>query len=211
MSLMGEKRHMEVTNLVASIGGLIGWGAVLVFASFLSLAFKKTDINLIGVTISAESAHLILGPLLVIVNTAVFMMTAILSRLTISPDDLKQLQSKHILEYLGPILNPFFVSDNQIINSLGYMFLIVLWWIGQYTFLYSVELNLDSPFLYAWKLLISALYLAIGLISMLMIQQCWINFGMAAYKTKYYVGFLGIIIGAGLPPVLTGRGFPKLL
>jgi hypothetical protein len=117
------------------------------------------------------------------------------------------IQSHQVYRFFGPVFNPFFVSDQPIINAFGYMFLIVLWWVGQYTFWYSIGMNQYSPFLYAWTILISTIYLVVGLISMLAIPSCWRKFGMSAYTLKWYSGFVGI--GAGLPPLLTGRGMPK--
>jgi hypothetical protein len=77
-----------------------------------------------------------------------------------------------------------------------------------YSFLYSIGLNkpADTPFLFGWQTLITVLYLALGLGSMIAIQACWNKFGFASYQLKHWLAFLGIAIGAFVPPILLRHG-----
>jgi hypothetical protein len=90
-------------------------------------------------------------------------------------------------------------------------FLIVLWWIGMHSFIYSITLNPDSPLLFAWQVVVSLIYLVLGLASMLVIQLCWSKWGFDPYRTKQLVGFVGIAVGAFGLPVLLHLGAPGLL
>jgi hypothetical protein len=43
---------------------------------------------------------------------------------------------------------------------------------------------------------------------MIAIQACWSKIGFDPYRIKYFIGFLGIAIGAFVPPVLLKHGLP---
>jgi hypothetical protein len=88
----------------------------------------------------------------------------------------------------------------------------VLWWLGFHSFLYSIEFGGEqpAPFLFGWQILISVVYLALGLASMIVIQLCWQKFGMGSYTWKWLIGFVGIPIGAFLPPIAIRLGLPDL-
>jgi hypothetical protein len=120
------------------------------------------------------------------------------------------LQGLQKYKIFGAILNPFYASGGVLANAVGYAFLIILWWFGMYSFIYSIDLNkaAGSAFLFGWQTLISILYLALGLSSMIAIQACWRKFGFASYELKLWVSFLGIAVGAIMPPILLRHGLP---
>jgi hypothetical protein len=62
---------------------------------------------------------------------------------------------------------------------------------------------------FGWQTLISVVYLALGPASMVVIQLRWQKFGMS-YTWKWLIGFVGIPIGAFLPPLILRLGLPDL-
>lgn len=197
----------SITSLVSSATITI----VLVFGNFL-LRSKSKYATVEGITLSARNIHFILGPVLVLLNAALFVYLCALYKSNASHDQIDTLQHLPGHWILNPIFNPFYVSHNRIVNAIGYAFLIVLWWLGMYSFYYSIQLNpsVDGPWLFGWQTLISVLYLALGLGSMLAIQACWSKFGFAPYTTKLYASFLGIAVGCSVPPLLLHHGLPFL-
>jgi hypothetical protein len=201
---------VQYADIISSISGLIFTGMLLVFGLFVNLVFGKSSGSVLGTSIPFEYVRIALGPVIVITNAALFLFLGALSRLHLTAAEISYAQSYQVWWILGPLFNPFYVSNYPVINAVGYAFLIILWWIGVYTFLYSVDINADSPFYDSWKLMVSAIYLCLGLMSMVAIQRCWMRFGFGAYTLKWKFALVGIVAGMTLPPLLSGRGIPRI-
>jgi len=76
-------------------------------------------------------------------------------------------------------------------------------------FWFSAQVENQTRFTKAWSYLVGALYLVIGLMSMLAIQGCWTKLGIEQYRLKQIGGFVGIPVGAFLPPLLFRLDFPQ--
>ena len=113
---------------------------------------------------------------------------------------LAQVQTLQVKWVFGPLCNPFYVGSNSLLTGCGYAFLIVLWWDRDAHIPLFHWPELGSRWLFGWQTLISVMYFALGLASMLAIQACWNKLGMEAYRAKWISGFIGIPIGAFLPP-----------
>jgi hypothetical protein len=124
--------------------------------------------------------------------------------------EVAQLQRLQKYKIFGSIFNPFYTAGNPVANAIGYAFLIILWWLGMWSFVYSIGLNqkADGPWFFGWQTLISILFLVLGLASMIAIQACWSKIGFDPYRIKYIIAFPGIAIGAFLPPLLLRHGLP---
>ena len=201
---------MDAVDIDRAIMGALFSAACTIVAVFVNLASGKAETSVLGVGLPARQVHFVLGSFLVLLNAYVFVCLCALYRVHVGSNQLAHLQDLSQYKILGPLFNPFYTSDKifaKAVAALGYAFLIILWWLGFYSFSYSVGPNesADSPFLFGWRMLISILYLVLGLLSMLAIQQCWRKFDFASYQLKWLVGFLGILIGASVPPLILGH------
>lgn len=202
---------MTATVIGKGINNIVAFAMVMIIAIFTNFLLRRTDASIIGVTLPSGLIHLVLGPALVFLNSTLLVYLCALYRTTASINEVAGLQRSQKYLYFGFLINPFYISKSTIATAVGYAFLIVLWRLGMHSFLYSLGLNAaDSPLLFGWQVLISVLYLAVGLASMFAIQTCWQKFGMEPYQLKMWAAFIGIIVGAFLPPFLLWLGVPHL-
>lgn len=201
---------MTTDSIGKAISALVTSSTILVVVLFGNFMLRRTDGTVWGVSLPSRSVHFILGPVLVTLNSVLLVYLCALYKMESTPKEITDLRSMQKYHFFGFLANPFYVSKNQAITAVGYAFLIVLWWLGMYTFLYSLGLNVDSPWLFGWQVLISVIYLALGLASMLAIQACWSKFDITVYRWKMWAAFVGIPIGAFLPPLLLRLGIPKI-
>jgi hypothetical protein len=184
---------------------------ILIVAIFINFLVRRSDASVIGITLPSRLVHLALGPTLVLLNGVLLVYLCALYQTAASMNEVGSLQRSQKYLHLGFLVNPFYISKNSVITAVGYAFLIFLWWLGMHTFLYSIGLNsTNSPFLFGWQILISVLYLSVGLASMFAIQACWQKFGIASYQLKIWAAFVSIPVGAFLPPLLLRLGLPHL-
>jgi hypothetical protein len=206
---------MTHSDLIRGIGNLLFMGLTLILFVFINFLFRRSNAELMGIPVAANLVHTVLGPLLVIINSILLVFLCALLKTELDPSQLADVQNHQVKWVLGPLLNPFFVSKYSLLNNIGYAFLIILWWLGMHSFIYFIQLNPDgspySKWIFGWQSLINVLYLAVGLASMIAIQTGWQQYGLEIYQAKRYWGFLGILIGAFLPPLLLKLGIPKLL
>jgi hypothetical protein len=203
---------MSPVEIVKGIGALLWFGAGIIFALFVNFLLRRQiSDGILGLPISSSWIHAVLGPVLLVVNGMLLVYLCALYDTRVEKTTIAQIQSTQIKWIFGPLCNPFFLGKYRLLNSCGYAFLIILWWLGMHTFLYSTGLNPQSKWVFGWQTLISVMFLALGLASMLAIQGCWRNFGMADYRLKWIFGSIGIPIGAFLPPILLRLGLPKIL
>jgi hypothetical protein len=190
--------------------GLLNFATFTIFLLFGNFLLQKSTAKVMGIPLPLRQIHFLLGPVLLLANGALFIFLCALSRSDVSHAEITELQRMQSYRFFGAIFNPFYVSGGRFANAIGYAFLIVLWWLGMYSFYYSIGLNAsaDGPWLFGWQALVSVLYFALGLASMFAIQSCWNKFGPAPYNIKLYVSFLGIAIGAIVPPILLRHGLP---
>ena len=200
---------MNQIELAKGIGALLFTGTVIILLVFVNFLLRKSNATVFGVPIPASTIHAVLGPLLVIVKGALVVFLCALLKTELDSAGIKAIQTTQIKMLFGPLFNPFYVSASNWINGCGYAFLIILWWIGMHSFVYSIHLNPESKWLFGWQMLISAMFLALGLTAMFAIQSIWAKMGLGSYRVKWLCGFIGIPIGAFLPPFLLRLGVPK--
>jgi hypothetical protein len=200
---------MTALDLVKSISGLLSTSTVLILLVFGNFLLQRGDVAVFGVQLPVRIIHTLLGPSLVLINSALLVFPCALYRTGLDASAVTAIQSYQPKWILGPLLNPFYLGPSAIWNSVGYAFLIILWWLGMHSFVYSIGLNADSKWLFGWMALISVLFLALGLGSMLAIQGTWEKIDMSQYRLKWVCGFVGIPVGAFLPPLLLRLGAPR--
>jgi hypothetical protein len=201
---------MSALGVGKAIAAMISYATILIIVIFANFLLRRTDATVLGVMLPARLAHFILGPVLVLLNAVILVYLCALYKMTLGNSEITQLQHLQKYKFFGSMFNPFYVAGNPAANAIGYAFLITLWWLGMWSFIYSIGLNpeADGPWLFGWQSLISVLFLALGLASMIAIQACWSKIGFDLYRIKYFSGFLGIAIGAFVPPVLLRHGLP---
>jgi hypothetical protein len=204
---------MRVENLIHTISGLLLTGSSLAIVVFVNLILRKRDIQIsgFGISMPTEQVYIIFGPMILLINSTLFIFLCALYKHDLNQEEMAIVTSYQPIPLTGPLFNPFFISANIYINSMGYAFLIVLWWIAMHSFWYSIDLNTGTPFVFAYRWFITCLFLALGLMSMLAIQQCWYKFGFDDFKIKWVCGFIGIPIGGFLLPFLLKLGAPTFL
>lgn len=200
---------MSAVDIVKGIGGLLFFGAGIIIVVFTNFVLRRSNAPLAGIPIPASTVHAILGPLLVLINAALLVLLCALFRTDIDDQARLDIQKCEVKWVLGPLLNPFYLSESPTASAVGYAFLIVLWWLGMHAFAYSVAENPGSRWLYGWQILVSVLYLALGLAAMAFIQSGWNKLGMDDYRLKWRCGFIGIPIGVFIPPILLRLGLPR--
>lgn len=202
---------MPVESLIKSIAG-VTWVAVAgILLIFANLVIGKRDGSLFGFNLPTQKIHLVLGPVLIILTAALVIMLFALTRFQLSEEQLTLAKEHQVLFILGPLANPFYRSDSAFVSNMGYAFLIVMWWLGMHSFTYSIGQESPTPLLYGWQVLFGIVFLALGLAAMLGIQVCWHTLGMEEYRGKLQWSFLGIVIGAFLPPYLFNLGLPQFI
>lgn len=201
---------MTAVSLVRAIMQIIFFATTTIAVIFANFLLRRADTTVAGVMLPARQIHAVLGPVLVLLNALLFVYVCALYKIHTSNVEVAELQSLQKYKVFGAAFNPFYASGGIFANAVGYAFLIILWWFGAYSFVYSIGLNKppDTPFLFGWQTLISILYFALGIASMIAIQACWQKFGFASYQLKLWVSFVGIAIGALLPPILLRQGLP---
>jgi len=200
---------LAITKAISGIAAFATTMIILVFGNFL---LRKADATVLGVAVPSRFVHAVIGPVLVLLNGVLLLYLCALYRTNVAAAEVAQIQHAQQYKLLGALFNPFYISRNAAINAIGYAFLIVLWWLGMHAFLYSIGLNKDStgPWFFGWQTLITVMYLALGLSSMWAIQACWYKFGIHDYDSKLIAAFLGIPIGAFVPPLVLKLGSPLL-
>lgn len=175
-------QKMTALEIVKGIGGLLWFGAGIIVALFGNFLLRKhfSD-SILDIPIPSNWVHAVLGPILLIVNSTLLVFLCALYLTPVDDATLAQIQSTQIKWVFGPLCNPFYLGQYRLFNGCGYAFLIILWWLGMHTFLYSIRLN-----------------------------TCWKKFGFPAYRLKWMFGFIGIPIGAFLPPLLLKLGLPRI-
>lgn len=202
---------MKYDQYIQAISGLLFFGMSTIILIFINFVLRRGHSAIFGIPIPASKVHIVLGPLLVLINAALFVYLCAFVSTTLTPHQILRVQSYQPKFLLGPILNPYFLGKTVFLNNIGMAFLIVLWWLGMHSFIYSLELEQFSPLRFGWQSLISVLYLSLGLASIIAIQMCWIKWGFGSYKDKWLFSFFGIAIGAFGPPYLLKLGIPKIL
>jgi hypothetical protein len=200
---------MTALDLVKGISALVWVGSSLTVLLFVNFLLRRGT-ALYGIPIAPEWVHAFLGPILLVVNGALLVLLCALHQTPVSDEELQQIRAHQVKFLLGPLCNPFYAGRSRWLNGVGYAFLILLWWLAMHSFLYSINLNTSSRWLFGWQTLISALFLALGYASMIAVQGCWEKFGVSVYAEKWKFGMIGIPIGAFLPPLLLGLGLPKI-
>ena len=201
---------MNPLYLVKSISGLLFTGTVIILLVFINFLLQRGDASIWGVHLPVRAVHAVLGPVLILINSALLVFLCALFRTKFDLSSVEQIQNYQPKWILGLLINPFYKGNSAFANGVGYAFLIILWWLAMHSFTYSIHLNSDSRWLFAWSSLISVIFLALGLASMLAIQGTWSKIGMDNYRIKWIFGFIGIPIGAFLPPFLLRLGVPKI-
>lgn len=203
---------MTPEQLVKSISNLLFVAMVTVGLAFWNFLWRREHpgIEVFDVSLPAETVHLVLGIFLIIFNAVIFVFLWALYDADLSEEQVRAIKSMNVKFVLGPLLNPFYVSGHAFVNAVGYAFLIVLWWLGMHSFTYSLRFTTGRGLVFGWQLLVSCMYLILGLGSMVAIQQCWLKMGVDAYKLKWRWCFVGIPVGAFLPPLLLRLGIPQL-
>lgn len=216
---------MNAQLITSNIGGLLATGFLtiaLMFINFLSrrgdlpnkiqwLFRKLADVpRFFGAATSDAMLHYILGTFVCIITAFVVVHLAALYASRVDSEALKEIQSQQVWLFLGSIFNPFYVDKNGFVNSIGYAFLIVLWWFGMYSVTFAYRLGNRTPFSFGWHALLSVIYFAIGLAAMIGIQSCWNKFGIETYRSKLLFSFIGIAVGALLPPFLLKTPFLEI-
>ena len=198
-----------------TITSLLFFAITSTFMIFVNFVLRKEQ-AIIGIPVSPRKVHLILGPLIVLINSGLFVCLCALASSKLTPEQIFEIQSYQpkipggLGRLLRPLINPYYLGFNNFLNNISMAFLIVLWWLGMHSFVYSLELEKYSPVRFGWQSLITLLYLSLGLASMIAIQICWVQWGFDAYKSKWAFSFLGIAIGAFGLPAFLNLGFPKL-
>ena len=202
---------MTHISLIKGIGNLLFTASTTIVLIFISFLLRKSEAEVLGLPIQSRTVHAVLGSFLILVNACLVVYLIALYASDLGKDQIREIQSYQVKYVLGPLLNPFYLSKSTFINSIGYAFLIILWWLAMHSLTYSINLNQRTPLLFGWQALISVLFFVLGLMSMLAIQGCWAKWGLEAYRWKLNLAFVGIGIGGFLPPILLKLGLPEVL
>ena len=135
---------MTSVDIVKAIGGLLWTGMGIVFVLFVNFLIRRSNPDgVFGIPLPGQWVHAAFGPILVAVNGALLVFFCALLQTPVDNVALAQVQTLQVKWVFGPLCNPFYVGSNSLLTGCGYAFLIVLWWIGMHTFLYSIGLNSD--------------------------------------------------------------------
>jgi hypothetical protein len=163
---------MSPEILAKTTVSIVSTALCTIMGMFINFLVRKGDGTVLGLTLPTESIHFILGPFLLILNSALVIFLFALYAIDITEEQLRAIKAQEAWFFFGPICNPFYIGRLSAMNNIGYAFIIVLWWLGMHSFLYSIEQNASQPLLYGWQILFSVLFLALGLVAMWGIQLC---------------------------------------
>jgi hypothetical protein len=195
---------MDPVLLLRNVSGLLLTSIILILGLFINFVRNQDVATIFGFNLPSQTLHLALGPILLLINCAILYFMMVLFLMPINAEQVIQMQNLNPMWLLGPIVNPLYVSNFSVVNSFGYAVLIILWWLAMHTFWFSIRLNSSSPFIAAWDLLFGGLFLLLGLSSMIVVQSLFYKLGLDYYQLKIRFSFVGIAIGAFLPPFILG-------
>ena len=195
---------MDPIIVMKNITGLLTTSMTLLVLLFVNVLLGKNTASIFGFAVPTSSVHFVLGPTLLLLNAAILYYLLVLFFMQIDPSSTEAIAIREMnpMWVLGPLVNPLYISGYKFINGIGYGFLIVLWWLGMHSFWMSINMNTLSPSILAWNYLIGGMFLVLGLASMLVIQSLFSKFGMELYRLKWMCSFIGILVGAGVPPLI---------
>jgi hypothetical protein len=149
------------------------WGILTLFATLTSTLFTTADISLSGITIPRNMAGIALFGILCGLN---FKMLRLLQNVkTLLRLMEPNLDLAHMAIRLHAwVLNPF--SETQgpfkwLSDNLGYALLLLAWWAGAQIGFILLEPNAQQPELLIVALSLFVVYLALGLMSMILIHD----------------------------------------
>src|SRR5438477_1523475 len=128
---------MSPLDLVKNISGLLFTGCTVIVLVFVNFLIGSSQAGVFGTELPTKAVHAVLGPALILINSALVVFLFAFYRTEVDQASLSAIQQYQPKWVLGPILNPFYVGRNPLLNCLGYAFLIILWWLGMHSFAYS--------------------------------------------------------------------------